>query len=300
MTASGYILFDKPAGQTSFTSLNLFKKTFHGSRVGHTGTLDSFATGLLVVMAGSYSRLASWFVGLDKVYEAEIRFGVETDTLDPNGAITRSGNVPSLEALERVIPAFIGTIQQVPPEYSAIHVAGERASDLARKGESFKLLPRKIEIFSLEIVSFSGDTAKIVVHCSSGTYIRALARDIAAACGSCAYVSGLRRTKVGPFSVADACNSTDQGLPGHLRQLNPENVAPLGLDIGFVPKTLESAFSNGIPLALGGIKIQTGLESPSLAREIAVFSEERKLLGIVERDSDRLNYKIVIPPKGGR
>jgi tRNA pseudouridine55 synthase len=304
MTASGYLLFDKPAGQTSFTSLNLFKKAFHGSRVGHTGTLDSFATGLLVVMAGSYSRLSSWFVGLDKVYEAEIRFGVETDTLDPHGTITRTGSVPGIEALERVVPTFIGTIQQIPPEYSAIHVAGERASDLARKGESFKLLPREIKIYSLEIASFSGDTAKITVHCSSGTYIRALARDIAAACGTCAYVIGLRRTKVGPFSVADACKSEDQGLAGHLRQLHPENAASLGLDIGFVPTTLESAFSNGIPVALGGITIGTEpssarLASVTLASEIAVFSEERKLLGIVTRGQGGLEYKIVIPPEGG-
>lgn len=295
MTASGYILFDKPAGQTSFTALNGFKKALPGARIGHTGTLDSFATGLLVVMTGSYSRLAPWFVGLDKVYEAEIRFGIETDTLDPSGTVTKRSDLPSREALESAIPAFIGAIQQIPPEYSAIHVAGERASELARKGEIFQLAPRNVTIYALTVDSFSGDTAKVIAHCSSGTYIRALARDMAAACGSCAHLSGLRRTKVGPFSVADACVSAAQGVKEHLLHLNPGNVALLGLGMGIVPKTLESAFSNGLPLALGGIKIEG-----QLSGEIAVFSEEGKLLGLVTRSSEKLNYKLVLPPDGGR
>ena len=294
MTVSGYILFDKPAGQTSFAALNGFKRALPGARIGHTGTLDSFATGLLVVMAGSYSRLAPWFVGLDKVYEAEIRFGVETDTLDPSGAITKRGTVPSREDLEKTVPAFIGSIQQIPPQYSAIHVAGERASELARKGESFQLAPRNVTIYALTIDSFSGDTAKVTVHCSSGTYIRALARDMAAACGSCAHLSGLRRTSVGPFSVSDACISADQVHADHLQRLNPENVTFLGLGRGILPKALEPAFANGVPLALGGIRIEGKFEG-----EIAVFSEERRLLGLVEGPQDKLSYKLVIPPEGG-
>ena len=294
MTASGYILFDKPAGRTSFSALNGFKRALPGSRIGHTGTLDSFATGLLVVMAGSYSRLASWFVGLDKVYEADVRFGLETDTLDPNGIVTKRGAVPSREALEGTIPSFTGSIEQIPPEYSAIHVAGERASERARKGESFKLAPRKVTIYALTIDSFSGDTARILVHCSSGTYIRALARDMATACGSCAHLSGLRRTKVGPFSVSDACTSADQGAADHLRQLNPDDAAPLGLGLGFLPKALEPAFANGIPLALGGVVVEGQSEG-----DIAVFSAERKLLGLITRTAGRLGYRLVIPQEAG-
>ena len=289
MTASGYILFDKPAGRTSFSALSGFKRALPGSRIGHTGTLDSFATGLLVVMVGGYSRLSSWFVGLDKVYEADVRFGLETDTLDPNGTVTKKGAVPSREALEETVPAFMGSIEQVPPEYSAIHVSGERASERARKGESFRLAPRKVAIQELSIVSFSGDTARIHVHCSSGTYIRALARDMAAACGSCAHLSGLRRTKVGPFSVSDACASADEGAADHLRRLNPGDAALLGLGFGFLPEALEPAFANGIPLALGGIAVEGEPEG-----DIAVFSASRKLLGLVGRRAGRLVYRLVI------
>ncbi len=294
MTASGYILFDKPAGRTSFSALSGFKRALPGSRIGHTGTLDSFATGLLVVMAGNYSRLAPWFVGLDKVYEADVRFGLETDTLDPGGVVIKRGAVPSLEALEKTVPAFIGSIEQIPPEYSAIHVAGERASERARKGESFKLAPRKVAIYALTIDSFSGDTAKILVHCSSGTYIRALARDVAAACGSCAHLSGLRRTKVGPFSVSDACTSADKEAADHLRQLNPGDALLLGLGLGFLPEALEPAFANGVPLALEGIGIEGRPEG-----EIAVFSAGRKLLGLVARTGGRLGYRLVIPRETG-
>ncbi|MCE5257374.1 MAG: tRNA pseudouridine(55) synthase TruB, partial [Spirochaetaceae bacterium] len=204
MSGSGFLLYDKPAGITSFSSLAGFKKLKPAMKFGHAGTLDRFATGLLIVMAGNYSHLAPWFLGLDKAYKAEICFGTETDTLDPEGSIIRSGIIPSKDELENCLPGFIGEQYQVPPDYSALHVKGTRASDLARKGCHPDLAARKISIFRLEMLSCQSPCAILNIECSSGTYIRALARDIAATCGTCAHVRNLRRTRVGPFSVEDA------------------------------------------------------------------------------------------------
>ena len=290
MTASGFLLFDKPAGRTSFAALGGFKNAFPGARIGHTGTLDNFATGLLVVVVGGYSHLSPWFVGLDKIYEAEIQFGLGTDTLDPSGAITQRGEVPALEALEASLAAFRGAIEQIPPEYSAIHVDGKRASALARKGVAVKLAPRRVTIHSLDLLSYENGAASIVVHCSSGTYIRALARDIAAACGTCAHVSALRRTKVGPFHVGDTISSPEEATIGYLHQLDPETALLLGLNVGFIPEESEVAFTNGAPFALP--KIMSDLSRDG---DIAIFSAGRKLLGVVERIGKGLNYKLVLP-----
>jgi len=296
MTASGFLLFDKPAGKTSFAALSGLKRVFPDARIGHTGTLDSFATGLLIVVLGTYSRLASWFVGLDKVYEAELRFGIGTDTLDPLGTPTCTGSIPSREALEAALSAFRGPILQIPPDYSAIHVDGKRASALARKGGSLSLPPRPVTIFSLDPGRFSDGKASMTIHCSSGTYVRALARDIAAACGTCAHVSALRRVKVGPFSVREAIASPEGATTQSLRSLDPETAALLGLGIASVPAEYEAAFSNGAPYALSAVKRNEG-SATGIANDadIAAFSCHRAFLGILENRSGRLSYKHVMP-----
>lgn len=293
MTASGFLLFDKPAGRTSFAAIGGFRRAFPGARIGHTGTLDSFATGLLVVVVGSYSHLTPWFTGLDKIYEAEIQFGIGTDTLDPGGTVTVSGVIPARSALEEALPAFRGPISQIPPEYSAIHVGGKRASALMRKGESVNLAPRPVMVFSLELLSLEAGKASFVIHCSSGTYIRALARDIAAACGTCAHVSVLRRTKVGPFSVLDARSSPEQVAAQSLCQIDPGTAGSLGLRIGHIGEDKEKAFQNGAPYILPSVEsaqIDDG--------DIAVFSGGQRFLGIVESHAGRRSYKLVLP-KGG-
>ena len=198
MKCSGYLLYDKPVGITSFKALDVIKKNFPGNRIGHTGTLDSFASGLLVVMIGSYCRMSPWFTGLDKRYEAIIRFGIETDTLDPSGDIVSRTDPPSIDALGDAIDMYRGTIRQIPPRYSALHVAGSRASDLALRGIDFELAPRTVTIHSLDLVSYEAGLATVSVHCSSGTYIRSLARDIALSCGSCAHLAALRRQTKSP------------------------------------------------------------------------------------------------------
>ena len=196
---SGLILFHKPPGITSFDALRDIKKTLGTGKVGHTGTLDKFAEGLLLVLAGRALKLSKWFTHCDKQYEATVHFGAETDTLDPEGAVVASAPAPSREAVERVLPQFTGCIEQAPPAYSAIHVDGQRASVLARRGETPEMRKRPVTVHRLELLSWDPPLARIFVHCSSGTYIRALARDIALAAGSRAHLTALVRTRVAGF-----------------------------------------------------------------------------------------------------
>ncbi|PKL06246.1 MAG: tRNA pseudouridine(55) synthase TruB [Spirochaetae bacterium HGW-Spirochaetae-9] len=290
MTASGFLLFDKPAGSTSFAALGGFRKAYPGARVGHTGTLDSFATGLLVVVVGGYSHLTPWFTGLDKVYEAEITFGIETDTLDPSGTITARGAIPSRESLESALGAFRGSMEQVPPVYSAIHVKGKRASDLARKGQAVTMEPRRITVYSLDLVKFQDAKASIMVHCSSGSYIRSLARDIAAACGTCAHLSALRRTKVGSFAVEDALLSSEGATNVDLKKLDEIIASHLGMNSISVPVDLEKGFSNGAPSALKVLAPRLPCEG-----ETAVFSSRGEFMGIISNGKASATYKMVMP-----
>lgn len=293
MTASGFLLFDKPAGRTSHTALSGFKKAFPASRVGHTGTLDSFATGLLVVVVGSYSRLAPWFTGLDKAYEAEVLFGVGTDTLDPVGDIVATGPIPANSSLEAALGAFRGPILQTPPEYSAIHVGGARASDLAMAGKAVELKPRPVTISKLELVGFTGGRARLRVECSSGTYVRALARDIAVACGTCAHLSALRRLRVGPFGVDEALGPDAAPSASDLKPFTPDIAAAIGLGSRFVDGQAASSFVNGASWLLRDL---AGEGCPD--GDFAVFERGGAFLGIVGASSDKLSYKLVLP-RGG-
>lgn len=198
------MLFAKQPGRTSFSSLSTIKKALGTSKVGHTGTLDSFADGLLVVLVGSLTRLVPHITGFDKTYLALVEFGSETDTLDPTGTVIKTAPLPSEEDVRAVLPQFTGDIMQVPPAFSALHVDGKRASDLMRRGETVELPARPLHIYHLNLLDFKGKYALLEVRCSKGTYIRALARDIAHACGSCAHLAALRRVAVGPFSLSEA------------------------------------------------------------------------------------------------
>jgi tRNA pseudouridine55 synthase len=200
----GIVLADKPSGLTSFQALSSVKRALGTGRVGHTGTLDRFASGLLVVMCGRCTRLAPLAESLDKEYLARVRFGLGTDTLDPEGAVIAEGPVPGRDALEATLPGFLGEILQVPPAYSAVHVGGRRAHELARSGRPVEPAERPVSISRLDLVSWEPPDAVLAVSCSRGTYVRSLARDIAARLGTCAHVAELRRTRVGGFPVGEA------------------------------------------------------------------------------------------------
>jgi tRNA pseudouridine55 synthase len=198
------VLLDKPSGLTSFQALSSIKRALGTGSVGHTGTLDRFASGLLVVMCGRCTRLAALAESLDKEYLARIRFGTGTDTLDPEGAVVAEGPIPDRTALEAALPAFLGELRQAPPAYSAVHVGGRRAHELARSGRPVEPAERLVRITRLDLVSWDPPDAVLAVACSRGTYVRSLARDIAARLGTCAHVAELRRTRVGDFRVEEA------------------------------------------------------------------------------------------------
>ena len=207
--ADGLVLLRKPAGLTSFSSLENLKRRLGTRKIGHTGTLDKFAEGLLVVLVGKYTRLASFLSDLDKRYQADIEFGKETDTLDPEGTVIQEAPIPSYEMILEKSRSFVGLVNQQPPEFSAVHIAGERASKRMRRGE-FPVMPmRTVRIKSFTILNWSNPILTVDISCGKGTYIRSLARDLGQACESRAYVRKLLRTEVGPFSLDEARTSSD-------------------------------------------------------------------------------------------
>ena len=204
------VLLAKQPGITSFNSLYNVKRAFNTTKVGHTGTLDNFAQGLLVVCTGRLTKLAGNIIEFDKSYKAVLSFGSETDTLDYEGNVVKSAPLPDEETVRKVVESFVGEQEQTPPVFSAIHVDGKRASELVRKGVEVELPSRKINVYSAKILDIEKNSDDKVLSClidfsvSKGTYIRCLARDIGVACGSAAHLIGLFRTKVGNFNIEDA------------------------------------------------------------------------------------------------
>lgn len=206
----GWIILDKPLGLGSTQGVSAVKRALREGgygkyKVGHGGTLDPLATGVLPIALGEATKLAGRMLDSDKIYEFTVKFGVETDTLDLEGQVIAESDVrPSREEVEAVLPRFTGPIDQVPPAYSALKVDGERAYDLARKGEEVALASRAVTIWSLTLNESTPDSATLTAHVSKGTYIRSLARDIAHALGTVGHVTMLRRVKAGPFTLESA------------------------------------------------------------------------------------------------
>jgi tRNA pseudouridine55 synthase len=207
----GLLLIDKPKDWTSFDVVAKVRGTIKREaglkkpKVGHTGTLDPLATGLLVLCLGSYCKRASEFSKLDKTYEVTMKLGQTSATGDDEGEKTQvSDHSPAYEEVEDALKRFTGEISQVPPAYSAIKVDGQRAYKLARAGKEVKLEPRKVTIHSIENLEYAYPEIKFTVSVSSGTYIRTLVEDIGNFLGTGAYMNALRRTKVGDFSIQKA------------------------------------------------------------------------------------------------
>ncbi|MBW7934866.1 MAG: tRNA pseudouridine(55) synthase TruB [Gemmatimonadaceae bacterium] len=206
-TPDGLLLVDKPAGVTSHDVVNAARRALGEKRIGHGGTLDPFATGLLVLLVGRATRLLRWLHDEPKVYEAVVRFGTETDTEDLGGAVTREAPLPTRAALDAALPTLLGEIDQVPPAYSAKRVDGRRAYELARTGAAVEMKPARVRIDDLRISDVSGAddavaSCRLRVTCGGGTYIRSLARDLARAAGSAAHLTALRRERAGVFTLA--------------------------------------------------------------------------------------------------
>lgn len=198
-------LFDKREGETSYSSLYPLKKEFKGEKIGHAGTLDKFASGLMISLIGNATKLNSLFSSFGKKYRAVIQFGKETDTLDPEGNVIASGAIPKKDKVLKVLGTFIGKQKQIPPMYSALHVNGKRAYEIARSGNIIDMKERDIFIKDLSLISFDEQNGIAIIEAevSKGTYIRSLARDIALKAGSRGYLIGLKRLEIGPFMLED-------------------------------------------------------------------------------------------------
>jgi tRNA pseudouridine55 synthase len=202
---SGVLVVDKPIGLTSHDVVEIIRRGTNIRRAGHTGTLDPRASGVLVVLIGPAVRLSEYVSASDKRYQAIIRLGTVTDTYDGDGQVLSSSEVNvTEEQFQTELEKFVGEIEQVPPPYSAVKVHGRKAYEMARKGEEVDLAPRKIQVYSLELLEWAPPDAVVDVYCSSGTYVRSLANDLGANLGCGANLTGLRRTKSGRFTLRDA------------------------------------------------------------------------------------------------
>lgn len=341
---SGIILYAKRSGITSFSSLWSVKKAIDCDKVGHTGTLDSFAEGLLVVLSGSLTHLVSHVTSFRKKYLAVICFGTGTDTLDPVGRLTGEGKALSREDVAAACSHFTGALLQVPPVFSALHVGGQRASDLARKGGEVDLESRQIFIYKNELLDYKAadescknSYALVEVECSKGTYIRALARDMAALFGSVAHLSALRRTEVGPFALDDAAcfsllddftienaiakeklmrqdgispqkdgEDVFADIRNHFLSFTPGLAFSCGLRAECVKAEWEKAYLNGRPLSAKmfvPLPMDAGTEADFKTCEShderAVFYEGGQFAGMTRIGKTRPEYSFVVPKKHG-
>lgn len=230
----GVLLLDKPVGLSSNHALQRARRTLDAAKAGHTGTLDPFATGLLVCCMGKATKISGAMLDADKSYRATLSFGQETDSGDLTGNIVASAPAGwesvGEQALRDVLTRFQGVIEQVPPMYSALKRDGKPLYEYARAGIELERAPRQVTIHRIELVSCEGQRAVIDVDCSKGTYIRTLAQDIGRALGCLAHLSALRRTRVGPFSLEGAIAlDALQAMPDPIQALLPMNELPAGL-----------------------------------------------------------------------
>jgi len=205
---NGWLVFDKPFDMTSTHAVAKLKRLFDARKVGHAGTLDPLATGILPIAFGEATKTVSYVQDGEKSYRFDVQFGVETTTDDAEGEVAAEGDAARAteEAIRATLPAFLGTIQQTPPRFSAIKIQGERAYDKAREGEAFDVPPREVQVDRFELTALDTDrhVATFEADCGKGTYVRALARDVGRAIGARGHVTALRRTRVGPFTEDQA------------------------------------------------------------------------------------------------
>lgn len=277
-TNSGIVLVDKPAGVTSQQAVVRVRKALGVDRAGHTGTLDPFATGLLLVLVGRATRLASFVEDEPKEYETLVRFGVETDTDDMTGETVRTAPLPDEAAVREAIATLTGDLDQEPPAFSAKHVAGRRAYALARRGTPAELRPVRVRVERWDVLGHTQDSLRARIRCYSGTYIRALARDIGRLTKSAAHCAELRRVRCGAFSVDDAI-LPDSATPAHVRPA-------LSAVAGLARQEVDEA---------GALGIAHGRATPaSVLGDRAALVKDGELLAIAERSADQWLPRVVL------
>lgn len=216
----GIINLDKPAGLTSARAVDRVKRLLpRGIKIGHAGTLDPFATGVLLLLIGKATKACERLMDAPKQYECTLKLGFTTPTFDPEAEeipFVDSIRPPVVKKIEDAITAFTGPIMQRPPAYSAIKVGGRRAYDLTRKGAAVELQPRQVQVYSIKLLNYSWPTLTLSIDCGRGTYIRAIARDLGEKLGTGAYLTALRRTRIGSFDVKNAATLETLAAPGQI------------------------------------------------------------------------------------
>jgi tRNA pseudouridine55 synthase len=286
---SGIVVCSKPAGKTSHGVVREVSRLTGISKAGHTGTLDKFAEGVLPILLGSYTRLSRFVLERDKRYEAFVEFGRETDTLDPEGRVIATGPIPTRGEIEAVLPSFVGEIEQAPPAYSAIHLNGRRAYELALAGAMPDMPARKIRVDTIKLLDYDDSVARLVVACGKGTYIRSLARDIAHRLGTHAHLRRLIRLESAGFGLDRAIPLADIA-PDSVTSFTPDSVSAIGLESVRIDGCRLSDFRNGKALA-------PEFFSPAIFMDdtdYMVFSPEGLAVGVVRKHGEALGYELVL------
>lgn len=296
---TGVLILDKPADFTSFDAVAVCRRLCHERKIGHTGTLDPMATGVLPLLLGKATRAASLLEDTDKEYEAGFRLGVSTDTEDSTGKVLETSDTPvSREVLESLLPRFRGEIMQVPPMYSAVSKDGKRLYELARKGIEVERDARPVTIFKLELIEYNEETreGKLTVSCSKGTYIRTLIADLAKAAGSLGVMTALRRTKACGFTLADAVTLDEAKALSEAGTLE-EKLRPVESLFAHLPAVTVSGaqatrFGNGGQLDLKRIPTFRK-KKPEAGLIFRVKTEDGAFLGLGKTEPEQLAiYKL--------
>jgi tRNA pseudouridine55 synthase len=278
---SGILSIDKPSGVTSHDAVAMVRRAIGTRKVGHAGTLDPMATGLLVMGVGRATRLLRFLGDLTKVYEGTMRLGVETATLDADGQVTRETGATGIDddEIDRAMAAKLGASAQRPPAFSAVKVSGRALHEAARKGELLEAPARIVRVDRFERTARDGDSVSFVCEVSGGTYVRVLAADIGAALGCGAHLTALRRTAIGPFDVRDARDPRDPGEP-----------EPLERAVAHLPK-LPLEEEEAIAASHGRILAPAAIDGP-----YGVYNADGRLIGVYRDDGGKARPLVILAP----
>jgi tRNA pseudouridine55 synthase len=284
---NGLLVLDKPAGITSRDAVDLAQQWLpRGTKIGHTGTLDPLATGVLVVCLGVATRVTEYVQDMAKTYRAVVHLGGRSDTDDADGTITsiEVTSLPDRAAVETALRCFVGEIEQVPPAYSAAKVSGRRAYDLARLGRVVDLAPRRVRVYGIDLLACEYPQLEMEVRCGRGTYIRSLARDLGERLGCGGYIEALRRTRVGPFSAEDAVPLATDGA------LVLKKVLPVAAAVSELPRVMLDE-ATVAKLRQG----QAVAAPPTDAGAVAVFDLRGGLVAVARIERGLLHADKVFP-----
>ncbi|MDP9329751.1 MAG: tRNA pseudouridine(55) synthase TruB [Actinomycetota bacterium] len=278
----GLLLVDKPQGITSHDAVASVRRALGTKKVGHAGTLDPMATGLLVIGVGRATRLLRFLGDLPKTYEGTMRLGVETTTLDAEGDVTRTAPVDATdEQIRAAMAALVGDPMQTPPAFSAVSVGGRRLYDAARKGQTLEAAPRQIHVDTFDLLARRGDEVDFRVICGGGTYVRVLAADVGAAVGCGAHLTRLRREAIGLFGVAQATPPQEPGSP-----------LPVEVAVTHLPRmSLEP--EEAIAAGHGRILGPSGIDGP-----FAVYDDSGQLIGVYEDEGAKARPLVILAALG--